>query len=74
MRSHLFKEGYEAYLKVARIALPTRVWVERIGGQNGAALAPEARRRPDEGLVLGGVATPRAAAVEVPARREPLPP
>ena len=74
MKSHLVKKGNGHYLEVARVALPSRVWVERIRGQNGAALAPEARRRPDEGLVLGGVATPRAAAVEVPARREPLPP
>ena len=62
------------HLEVARVAVPTRFWVQRLRGQNGAALAPEARRRPDEGLILRRVATPRAAAVEVPSRREPLPP
>ena len=61
-------------MEVARVAVPTRLWVQRLRGQNGAALAPEARRRPDEGLVLGGVATPRAAAFKVPSCREPLSP
>ena len=62
----LGKEGKGAYFEVARVALPAGVWIQRIRGQDGAALAPEARRGADEGLVLGRVATPRAAAVEVP--------
>ena len=56
------------YLEVTCVTVPARVRVERIRGENGSALAPEASGRPNEGLVLRWVAAPRAAAVEVPPR------